>query len=89
MILSAIQEKLGVDPSAYTTPSLNNERQLSILKEIDAALATAEEDAQNEAPIDLVSTSLLHAYNGFRKLLGEETTLDLTDEIFSRFCVGK
>ena len=28
-------------------------------------------------------------YNGARELLGEGATLDLTDEIFSRFCVGK
>ena len=27
--------------------------------------------------------------NGARELLGEGATLDLTDEIFSRFCVGK
>ena len=88
-LLDGIQRLLGVDEKAYTTPSLNNERQLNLLREIDAALAQAEDDASKEAPIDLISGSLLNAYNGFRKLLGEETTLDLTDEIFSRFCVGK
>jgi len=39
--------------------------------------------------MDLVSVNLLAAYNGARELLGEGATLDLTDEIFSRFCVGK
>jgi tRNA U34 5-carboxymethylaminomethyl modifying GTPase MnmE/TrmE len=32
---------------------------------------------------------LMAAYNAVRELLGEDATLDLTDEIFSRFCVGK
>ena len=57
--------------------------------EIDQHLAKAKEDAMNKVPMDLVSVNLLAAYNGARELLGEGATLDLTDEIFSRFCVGK
>ena len=56
---------------------------------IDEHLAKAKEDALKQAPIDLVSVNLMAAYNGSRELLGEGATLDLTDEIFSRFCVGK
>lgn len=88
-LLDQIFKELGLEEEAFTSPSLNNARQLGLLKKIDACLAEAFSDCQKHAPIDLVSVNLLAAYNAARELLGEDATTDLTDEIFSRFCVGK
>ncbi|MCF0232142.1 MAG: 50S ribosome-binding GTPase, partial [Enterococcus sp.] len=88
-LLDKIYEELGISESAFNSPSLSNSRQLGLLMKIDQDLAKAKQDALNQAPIDLVSVNLMSAYNGARELLGEGATLDLTDEIFSRFCVGK
>ena len=88
-LLDVIYEKLGIDEKAFINPSLNNARQLGTLKRIDVALKQALDDATQEAPIDLISASLMVAYNGAKELLGETITQDLSDEIFSRFCVGK
>lgn len=88
-LLEKIYEELGLSDQAFTSPSLSSARQLGLLMEIDQHLAKAKEDAMNKVPMDLVSVNLLAAYNGARELLGEGATLDLTDEIFSRFCVGK
>jgi tRNA modification GTPase len=88
-LLDRIFEALGVEDSAFVSPSLNNARQLGILKRIDQALIEAKTDCDKQAPIDLVSVNLMEAYNLSRELLGEDATMDLTDEIFSRFCVGK
>jgi tRNA modification GTPase len=88
-LLDRIFEALGVEDSAFVSPSLNNARQLGILKRIDQALIEAKADCDKQAPIDLVSVNLMEAYNLSRELLGEDATMDLTDEIFSRFCVGK
>ena len=70
-------------------PSFNNTRQLGLLKTMSINLKQAIKDAEENQPIDLVSTSLLLAYNCSLDLLGETNKNDLTQEIFSRFCVGK
>ena len=70
-------------------PSFNNVRQLGLLKNMVENLKLAIKDAQDDQPIDLISASILIAYNSALDLLGENTKNDLTEEIFSRFCVGK
>ncbi|MDY2914155.1 MAG: tRNA uridine-5-carboxymethylaminomethyl(34) synthesis GTPase MnmE [Candidatus Enteromonas sp.] len=85
----AIFSMLGISPSASKIPSLNNARELSLLRQIDDDIALVEASAQEGAAIDLLSVYLQSAYNKTRQLLGEDATHDLTDEIFSRFCVGK
>lgn len=88
-LLDKIYAELGLSSDAYSNPSLSNARELGLLKKIDNCLAQAEEDCKNQLPIDLISVNLSASYNAARELLGEEATTDLTDEIFSRFCVGK
>ena len=39
--------------------------------------------------LDLVSVGIKAAYDDIRTILGEEVSVDLSSEIFSRFCVGK
>ncbi len=86
---NAILDHLHLSDASFLTPSLSNDRQLGLLRKIYASLGQAKSDAEKEVAIDLVSSSLLEAYNLSRELLGLDPTLDLTDEIFSRFCVGK
>ena len=50
---------------------------------------TAKKDAENDLTIDLVSTSIFEAYTAVLEILGEANQIDLSKEIFSRFCVGK
>lgn len=88
-LLDKIYEILGITSEAYTNPSLSNVRELGLLRKIDNCLAEAEKDCEEKLPIDLISVNLSASYNAARELLGEEVTTDLTDEIFSRFCVGK
>ena len=70
-------------------PSFTNTRQLGLLKSIFEHIQVAIDDAKKDQPIDLISASLMLAYNAALDLLGESNKNDLTDEIFSRFCVGK
>lgn len=85
----AIYRSLSLTDDAFQKPSLANDRQLGILEEMRGDLKKAEEDAKADAPMDLISVNLTAAYNAARRLLGEGETTDLSDEIFSRFCVGK
>ena len=80
---------LSIDEKTYHTPSLSNERELGLLRQIDGDLEQAINEAKNKAGFDILSLYLQKAYREVRELLGEEASQDLSDEIFSRFCVGK
>jgi len=86
---NAVYERLGLKEETFKTPSLNNTRQLGLLKNVKESLLKAKEDAENDLPIDLVSVSLHDAYNATLEILGEYNQTDISKEIFSRFCVGK
>ncbi len=86
---NAVYERLGLKDETFKTPSLNNTRQLGLLKSVKESLLNAKEDALNDLPIDLVSVSLHDAYNATLEILGEYNQTDISKEIFSRFCVGK
>ena len=88
-LIKAIKERIGVDEKAFSKPALNNARQLGLLSKAKEALLTAKKDALDNLTVDLISTSLFDAYTSILEILGESNQLDLSKEIFSRFCVGK
>ena len=87
-LLNKIKEELNIG-EVVIKPTFNNVRQLGTLKQIDFYLKNAIKDTKENQPIDLISVSIMSAYNCALDLLGENNKNDLTDEIFSRFCVGK
>lgn len=84
-----IYKVLGIEEKTFKTPSLNNVRQLGLLQNAKESLLKAKEDAINDLPVDLLSVSLMDAYNAILEILGEYNQRDISKEIFSRFCVGK
>lgn len=87
-LINKIKEELNIG-EVTIKPSFNNTRQLGILKSMVMYLNQAILDAKDNQPIDLISVNIMAAYNSSLDLLGENNKNDLTDEIFSRFCVGK
>ena len=87
-LLNKIKEELNIG-DVVIKPTFNNTRQLGILKQMVFCLKNAIEDTKQDQPIDLISVSIMAAYNCSLDLLGQNNKNDLTDEIFSRFCVGK
>ena len=88
-LTDAIYKKFGLNDEVFKTPSLNNARQLGLLKQAYSSLLKAKEDALNDLSIDLVAVSLKDAYVALLQILGEDNSIDFSKEIFSRFCVGK
>ncbi len=84
-----IKKVLGITNEAFTNPSLNNARQLGLLKQAINSLNKAIEDAKNDLSVDLISVSLMDAYSAILAIMGEDNEIDISKEIFSRFCVGK
>ena len=88
-LIDAIKERIGLDEKSFSKPALNNARQLGLLSKAKESLLVARNDAANDLTVDLISTSLFDAYTSILEILGEANQLDLSKEIFSRFCVGK
>ena len=88
-LIKAIKERVGIDEKTFSKPALNNARQLGLLSKAKESLLLAKKDALNNLTVDLISTSLFDAYTSILEILGESNQLDLSKEIFSRFCVGK
>ena len=88
-LIKAIKERIGLDEKSFSKPALNNARQLGLLSKAKESLLAAKQDALNDLTVDLISTSLFDAYTAVLEILGEANQLDLSKEIFSRFCVGK
>ncbi len=82
-------EVVGLSQTSFESASLSNARQIGILKQIDLLLERAETEAKDGVPLDLISVSLHKALNETKELLGENVSQDISDEIFSRFCIGK
>jgi tRNA modification GTPase len=85
----AIYSCLSLSESSFVTPSFSNARELSLLRLIDGNLKEVEEEARNGVAADLISIPLQEAYHNALRLLGFDPGQDLSEEIFSRFCVGK
>ena len=88
-LIKAIKERIGVDIKSFSKPALNNARQLGLLAKAKESLIIARNDAQNDLTVDLIATSLFDAYTSILEILGEANQIDLSKEIFARFCVGK
>lgn len=69
--------------------SLCSSREIGLLKKIKENLLLAKEEALNNISLDLISIYLKQAYDALKEILGKEINVDLSSEIFSRFCVGK
>jgi len=88
-LIDEIYKYLGLDKQSFKTPALNNTRQIGLLEKAKTSLLKARSDAANNLTVDLISVSLMEAYNNILEILGEINQNDLSKEIFSRFCVGK
>lgn len=88
-LVDEIYSRLGLDEKAFKQPALNNARQIGLLERAKESLIQAKKDATDNLPVDLVSVSLKDAYDAILEILGEINQVDISKEIFARFCVGK
>lgn len=82
-------KRLNISQESFVRPSFNNERQLAKLKTVNTLLEEVKQINEAGVSLDLISVPLQSAYQSIIELLGGEFSNDLSEEIFSRFCVGK
>ena len=66
-----------------------NSRHQEALRRAGDSLQTAREQLRAGTPLDLVAVDLRIGTNAVGEIVGQTTTEDLLDSIFSTFCIGK
>ena len=88
-LINKIKEVVGISNQAYHHPSFANARELGLLKRSDKLINEILSGVNKNAPIDIIAVLLNNLLNTILEIFGDKASLDLTKEIFSRFCVGK
>lgn len=89
VLKNEIYTRLNLTNDNYVNPSINNMRDLGLLEKIEKELSSAVNLTKNDCALDLISINLTNAYALVLELLGLSNDCDISQEIFSRFCVGK
>lgn len=68
---------------------ISNERQFNLIKKSKNSLLNVISSIDMNMPEDLLTIDLTDAYSYLSQVLGIDTTDDIVNEIFSKFCMGK
>ncbi len=86
IIEKKVLRKLNINDTIRENPLVSSNRQLYHLKEAKKSLHIVRE---SNAPYDFLMIDLKDAYDSLGSVIGEALSGDLTNEIFSKFCLGK
>ena len=78
-------EKIDNDDLNY----LSNVRHIDAIKKILNIICNIELSIKNSVPIDMIGIDLKECYELLAKLVGKSYNIDLVNELFSKFCLGK
>ncbi|WP_300672046.1 tRNA uridine-5-carboxymethylaminomethyl(34) synthesis GTPase MnmE [Desulfoluna sp.] len=84
-VVSRILERLPEDRSALVP----NRRQVALVRKALNNVENAVEGIDSQLSFDAISIDIRSAMDLMGEILGEEVPVDILDEIFSNFCIGK
>jgi len=84
-----IKKKVGYSYNYENRPLLTNSRQIGLLESSLKNIENGLKELDKGVPIDLVSIDLSKALLDLEDILGNRSKVNLSEEIFSRFCLGK
>ncbi|NBK97312.1 MAG: tRNA uridine-5-carboxymethylaminomethyl(34) synthesis GTPase MnmE [Erysipelotrichia bacterium] len=88
-LIDAINQMYEEHKIALQQPTLNNERQISLMNQSKQHMMQAIDAMEMGMELDLVAIDLQNAYTCMKEILGEVNRDDLLDTLFSNFCLGK
>ena len=80
---------LGKDPIDSETDLVPNVRQKLLMEDSLRASEITSRELENGTPMELIAIHLQEAIDSLGKILGTNVKVDILDQIFSRFCIGK
>lgn len=84
-----IKKVVGYNYNYDNKPLLTNSRQIGLLESSLVNIENSLKELEKDTPIDLVSIDLVNALNNIEDILGNRSKVNLSEEIFARFCLGK
>lgn len=88
-LINKIEEMYSEHTIALREPTLANERHIALLRQARTYMQQAVVTMQDGMEIDLATIDIENAYECVKEIIGEAKSVDLLDELFSRFCLGK
>ena len=88
-LISAIEKLFEKHLIVLEEPTLNNERQISLMNKALLNMNQAITSLEEGKEVDLVTIDLQDCYNHLKEILGEVSRDDLLDTLFTNFCLGK
>lgn len=77
-------------PDLKSITAVLSDRQLLVLEQVNQNVKTAIETLNNKLlPLDIATVPLTDSLLALQGLLGRDTTEDMLDKVFQKFCVGK
>lgn len=83
-----LKELLGDIPSPNQVIPINSRHEALLKRSINRLLEVLE-GIKSRLPVDVLSGDIWESYNILGEITGETASIDIVEEIFSRFCVGK
>ena len=84
-----IKKRVGYSFDYDNKPLLTNARQIGLLESSLNNIECGLKEIDKGTPVDLVSIDLSKALFDLEDILGNRSKVNLSEEIFSRFCLGK
>lgn len=88
-LIDEINHRYEKHQFALEEGTLNNERQIGLIRKAIQAMSQAIEALRQGAELDLATIDFQECYIALKEILGEVSREDLLDAIFSNFCLGK
>ena len=88
-LIEAINARYESDQFVFTQPVLSGPRTIGLIRQTLKAMENAQSAIHAGREVDLIAIDLQEAYGHLVALTDPTARVDLTEELFSRFCLGK
>jgi tRNA modification GTPase len=84
-----IQTAFGKEPIDIETSIVPNLRQKLLMEDSLRASGVIKRELENDTAMELIAINLQEAIDSLSQILGTNVKVDVLNQIFSRFCIGK
>lgn len=88
-LIEALNARYEADQFVFTTPVLNNERTIGLVRMALTSIDSAIQAIHDDIAVDLINLDLTAAYEALVSLTDPDANVSIADELFARFCLGK
>lgn len=80
-----LEDEISIENDTF----LSNTRHIAKMRQVKSMLDDASASAEAMMPVDIIEIDLKSAWEALGEIIGQSKRVELLDELFSRFCLGK